>query len=130
MAGIGNGVTLAGFFHEDSIYTFNLSGSPTVSDVGKLVTIDATAARTMKLTGNDEVIYGVLQSVEVRMGGEIVGAVAMKGALKVPTTGALTVGHSLRGSPTAGVAEDSGSVGTPTNFIAADVTGYAEWVFG
>src|SRR5687768_18507669 len=87
MAGlIGNGVTLQGLVPQDFLATWNISGTVDLStDIGKAVSIDATAANTAKLCADDAVILGILASYEDRkQEGIKIGAVTHKGFLKVP----------------------------------------------
>ena len=51
---------------DDSMITFYVSGSPTSADVGKAVTLDTTAATTVKLTTAASNVVGVLEALEVR----------------------------------------------------------------
>jgi len=90
MASIGAGVSHNGFFMEDWMLPWNLKAGIVAADVGKAVTIDTSAARTVKLAGNGDVIIGRLEIVEDRaVEGILVGTVAHKGAFKLPyVTGA------------------------------------------
>ncbi len=107
MAGlIGEGVSLRGFYDDNWSLTFNVTGVVTQAEVGKLMSLDTAAADSAKLSVADSVPLGVLLSYEDRkQEGIKVGAVAMKGGYGVPYTGALTVGASIVGSATPGVAK-------------------------
>src|SRR5687768_18613193 len=110
MAGlIGNGVTLQGLVPQDFLATWNISGTVDRStDIGKAVSIDATAANTAKLCADDAVILGILPSSEDgKQKGIKVGPVVNKGFSKVPyLIGVMNlvpfVGNSLRVWATAG----------------------------
>lgn len=76
-------VSLNGLIDEVAQYTFNLASGITASDVGKAVTIDSTAANTVKLAGDADLILGRLEVVEVRtQEGTAVGTVAVRGGMK------------------------------------------------
>lgn len=64
-AQIGN-VSLRGLYHEDAQYVFLGASGITVADEGKAVTLDSSAANTVKLAGNQDRILGRLEKVEVR----------------------------------------------------------------
>lgn len=59
-------VSLRGLYHEDAQYTFLLASGITQADVGKAVTLDLTAANTVKLAADNDRILGRLHSVEGR----------------------------------------------------------------
>ena len=60
-------VSLQGMFLEDVQFTWNLSGTiDPINDIGKAVTLDTSAANTMKLAGAGDRIYGKLQQIEAR----------------------------------------------------------------
>lgn len=73
-------VSLAGIFFEDAFFPVNLSGSPVAgTDEGKAVTWDTSAANTMKLAGDGDVVVGRLETIEARIAeGVTVGTVAMQ----------------------------------------------------
>lgn len=101
---IGNGVTLRGFYNEAYQFTFNLAAGITRADVGKVVTIDVSAANTVKLAVADEVPFGILHTFEDRIQEGIkVGTVGLKDSLSVATTGVVAVGDSIAGSATPGI---------------------------
>lgn len=82
MANLGV-VSLRGIYHEDSTISWNLATGITTADVGKAVTLDSTAANTMKLCDDNDPIWGRLESVEVRGQegtGVTIGTVAMRGS--------------------------------------------------
>lgn len=82
---IGAGVTLNNIHQENFMYTFKVSGNVTTSDVGKAVSLDTTAANTVKLAGDGDPIFGRLEVYEDRVQEGIkVGTVSTKGGLKFP----------------------------------------------
>ena len=100
MATIGVGVSLRGIEHEEFHYPFNLASAVTADDVGKPVTLDATAANTVKVAGDGDVIVGKLATYENRaIEGVKVGAVALKGGFKFAKSGTVNVGQSVQGAP-------------------------------
>lgn len=79
MATLGN-VSLRGLYIEAFIVTFLGASGMTAADKGKAVTLDTSAANTVKLAGNGDAILGILESVEVRaQDGVITCAVATRG---------------------------------------------------
>jgi hypothetical protein len=97
-------ISHAGLHVEALSFPWLLAAGITTADVGKLVTIDTGAAHTVKLAAADEVVVGVLQTVENRLQeGILTGAVEHRGGFKVKTTGTIAVGDKLVGSATAGV---------------------------
>lgn len=99
MATIGVGVSLRGIEHEEFHYPFNLASAVTADDVGKPVAIDATAANTVKVAGDGDVIVGKLVTYENRaIEGVKVGAVALKGGFKFTKSGTVAVGDSVCGA--------------------------------
>lgn len=107
MAGqIGQGVTLRGFYDEDSQFTWNISGAVTRANVGNVMAQDITVANTAKLAGDNDEIIGVLNSFEQRIQeGLTVGTIGMSDNAAVAYTGALAIGDSICGSATPGVAK-------------------------
>ena len=76
-------VSLNGLIDEVAQFTFNLAAGITASDVGKAVTLDATAANTVKLAGDADLILGRLEVVEVRtQEGTAVGTISVRGGMK------------------------------------------------
>ena len=96
---IGQGISLAGLFHEDWQYPFYVSGAVTQADVGKAVTLDTTAQNTVKLAGDGDPILGRLETFEDRtVEGVKVGTVSIQGGMKFPkTAAAIAVGNSIVG---------------------------------
>lgn len=93
---IGNGVTLRGFQFEDAQFTCLISGSVSASDVGKAVAQDTTAANTVKLAGDGDVIVGRLMSYENRVQeGLVVGTVAFQFLDTLPIKSGLSGGAAV-----------------------------------
>jgi hypothetical protein len=125
MATIGQGISLRGITHEDFHYPFNCANTMTIADVGKPVALDTTAARTVKIAGNDDVVLGVLVSFEDRVvEGVKVGTVALKGGFKLTGVSGHTiaVGGTVVGSATAGQVKAAASPNHAQNMVVA-VTG-------
>lgn len=75
-----SGISHRGLNVESKIYSYYLAAGIVEADVGKAVSIDTTAAYTVKLAADGDVIHGVLASWENRVvQGYLVGAVAMDG---------------------------------------------------
>lgn len=116
MAIIGRGVSLRGLYNNDKSFTWNLTGTMTNADVGKVISQDVTQANAAKLAGDNEAILGVLGSYEDRVQEGIkVGTVHHDGGFSVPYTGTLAVGDQVCGSATPG---------TVKKISAALTTGY------
>jgi hypothetical protein len=99
MATIGVGVSLRGIEHEEFHYPFNLASAVTANDVGKPVALDSTAANTVKVAGDGDVIVGKLATYEDRaIEGIKTGAVALKGGFKFTKSGTVAVGDSVQGA--------------------------------
>jgi len=96
---------------EEFSLSFYLEASIVADDIGKGVTIDDSAARTVKLAGAGDRVIGHLSTVEDRtVDGVLVGAVDLKGSFSMAYTGtAPTIGQGVVGSATAGVLETSGA---------------------
>lgn len=83
MAVIGQGISLRGMTHEKFHYPFNLASGITRADIGKAVSLDTSAANTVKLAATGDKIIGQLVVVEDRsIEGILVGTVAMRGGFK------------------------------------------------
>lgn len=120
---IGAGVSLKNIFHEEFLYPFNLATGITEADEGKAVTVDTSAANTVKLAGDGDDIFGRLERVEDRsIEGTLVGTVALKGSLKLPKTdAAITVGASVQGSATAGKVKLLAASANTNNNVVVEV---------
>jgi hypothetical protein len=129
---IGQGVTLRGFYDDNWSLTFNITGVVNrATDMGKLMSLDTTADDAAKLSVADSAPLGVLLSYEDRkQEGIKTGAVALKGGYGVPYTGALTVGASIVGSATPGVAKAAAAGSNRTIVTSVDaVNGIATVLF-
>lgn len=125
MATIGAGVSLRGMEHDDFHYPFNLAAGIVAADVGKAVSLDSTAANTVKLAADGDTVLGKLVTVESRtIEGVLVGTVALRGGFKFSTTGAVAVGDSVQGAG-AGVVKKMTAANHATNFVVEIGTGYA-----
>lgn len=112
---VPNQVVSRGYSFNDFMFTYSISGAVTAADVGKAVALDTTAANTVKLAGDNDIIFGRLETYENRaVLGMVVGTVARKFKDIVPYTGtAPTIGQSVTGSATAGVVK----VATTQNIV-------------
>lgn len=125
MATIGVGVSLRGIEHEEFHYPFNLASAVTADDVGKPVALDATAANTVKVAGDGDVIVGKLATYENRaIEGVKVGAVALKGGFKFSTSGTVAVGDSVQGA-VGGAVKKLTTANYALNMVVEVGTGYA-----
>lgn len=117
-----NKVSLDAMFDEDSIKTFNVSGGVTTADVGKAVTLDTTAANTVKIAGDGDVIIGRLEVVEVRSATQTVGSVSLTGSFRLPIgANVVAVGDTLQGA-TGGVCKKLTTANWALNFVVELVT--------
>lgn len=105
-----NAVVTNSFSFPDFTFTMNVSGTVTLADVGKAVALDPATPNTVKLAGDNDVIYGRLETYEAGgLDGLKVGAISRKFRAILPTTGTVTVGQMVSGSATAGVAKAMGT---------------------
>lgn len=89
-------VSLRGFHFEDAHLTVNLKAGIVAADIGKAVAIDATAANTVKLAGDGDVIVGRLEVVEDRtVEGQLIGTVSFRFANLLPIKSGLTAGEAV-----------------------------------
>ena len=131
MPAIGQGVSLRGMIHNDFEYTFNLAAAIVAADVGKAVSIDTTAARTVKLAADGDVIIGWLDTFEDRtIEGVKVGAVATKGGTNFTRASgapAVTVGQQIcgagNGEVRAALVGDASVIKSHARAVAVAVTG-------
>jgi hypothetical protein len=70
---------------------FNLPTTLTTADIGKAVTLDATAPNKVKLAGAQDPILGRLETVEVRSASQVVGSVSVSGIMKLPIGAGATI---------------------------------------
>lgn len=118
MATIGVGVSLRGIEHEEFHYPFNLASAVTADDVGKPVTLDVTAANTVKVAGDGDVIVGKLVTYENRaIEGVKVGAVALHGGFKFTKSGTIAVGDSVCGAATSGAVKKLATADWSLNMV-------------
>lgn len=115
---------------EEFSFSFYLEASIVDTDIGKGVTIDVTAPRTVKLAGAGDRVIGHLSTVEDRtVDNVLVGAVDLKGSYSIPYTGAVpSIGDGVTGSATAGVLETTGAVAAAGEPIVLFVDTTAETV--
>lgn len=108
-----------GFTFNDFAFTYLLEASIVAADVGKAVTLDTSAANTVKLAGDNDVTFGRLETFEDRVSlGIKVGAVARKFKDKLPkSAAAITVGQSVTGSATAGSVKAATTQDTDHNIV-------------
>lgn len=121
---IGNGISLQGLFQEEWAFPFNLKTGITSADVGKAVSLDTSAANTVKLAGDGDVILGRLEVVENRVQeGVLVGTVMLKGGLKFPvkTGETVNVGDTIQGAGSGEVKALAVSQDTAAGGGAADI---------
>lgn len=125
MATIGAGVSLRGMEHNDFHYPFNLAAGIVAADAGKAVSLDSTAANTVKLAADGDAVLGKLVTVENRsVEGVLVGTVALRGGFKFSTSGTVAVGDSVQGAG-AGVVKKLTTADHSKNFVVEVGTGYA-----
>lgn len=92
MSQIGT-LSLKGIFHEDFQYPFLLKAGITEADEGKAVSLDTTAANTVKLAEDNDVIIGKLERVEDRsIEGILLGTIALHGGMEFLTNPDVAVG--------------------------------------
>jgi hypothetical protein len=117
---IGNGVSLRGLYHDDFQYPFLLAAGITIADQGKAVTLDASAANTVKLAGDGDRIIGRLEVVEIRVQEGInIGTVSIMGGLDFPAKAGYVAasGDNLVGA--AGGLVNKGGVGAYSAWVAS-----------
>lgn len=99
---IGAGISHVEMVHETSQYPFYVSGNVSKADEGKAVAIDATAAYTVKLAGDGDVVLGKLAVYENRLNEGIkVGTVSVDGGFELPRANAnvvINVGQTVQGA--------------------------------
>jgi hypothetical protein len=99
---------------------FNLPTTLTAADVGKAVALDSAAANKVKLAGEDDIIIGRLETVEVRSASQVVGTVAISGIMKLPidTGETINVGDTVVGNGSAtGACKAKGSADLTDNYV-------------
>lgn len=122
-----NSVVTQTFSFPDFTFTMLVSGTVTAADVGKAVALDTTAPNTVKLAGDNDAIFGRLETFEDReQEGIKVGAVSRKFRTVLPTAAAVTVGAEVVGSATAGAVKPAGTQpaeGLKSNRVIEVLTG-------
>lgn len=97
-----NSVSLDGYHFEDSIFTYNLTGTVDVTDrrlVGAPVSIDTTARNSVKIAGDGDEIYGRIESVEKRDFGTVAGvALRWSGRFEKDANVTINVGQTVIGA--------------------------------
>lgn len=109
-----------GFVIEDSQFTYLLSGTITIADIGKAVMLDTAAANTVKLTQlAEDVVFGRLETFEDRISlGIKVGTVARNFKGKLPkAANVITIGQSVAGSAVAGIVKAALTQDTNRNIV-------------
>lgn len=122
-------ISLNGIQHPEFSYPFNLKATIVAADAGKAVSLDTTAANTVKLATDGDTIIGRLETVEIRpIEGINVGAVSIKGGIKFPVGTSLTaldvpdIGEYL-------VGDDSTADGTGhVKGLATPAAGKSNWL--
>lgn len=122
-----NAAVAHSFSFPDYTFTMNVTGSVVAADVGKAVTIDTTAANSVKLAGDGDHVYGRLESFETGgLDGLTLGAISRKFRAILPTAAAVTVGAEVVGSATAGSVKPTGTQpgeGLKSNRVVEVLTG-------
>jgi hypothetical protein len=116
-----------GFSFEDFKFTYKISGTVTADDVGKAVALDTAAANTVKLAGDNDIIFGRLEAYEDRaVLGIKVGTISRKFKDKLPAASGHTiaVGQSVTGSATAGVVKAATTQDIKDNRVVETGTDY------
>jgi hypothetical protein len=103
MAIIGQGISLRGMTHEKFHYPFYLKSGTLAADVGKAVSMDSSAANSVKLAEDGDILTGALVTREDRaVEGVLVGTVALRGGFtfteKDSPTYAIALGDSVVGA--------------------------------
>lgn len=121
--GVPNQVVSRGYSFEPYKFTYLISGTVSDADVGKAVTLDTTAANTVKLAGDNDPVFGRLEAVENRsVLGVVVGTVARKFKDILPSTGAIAIGQNVTGSATAGVVKAATAQDIKDNRVVETIT--------
>jgi hypothetical protein len=118
-------VVSAGFPLDDFTFTYNISGAVDQTKLGNAVTLDSTAASTMKLAGDGAAVHGRLVSFEDRsqQGAGKTGAVQRKFKEKLPAAvgHGIAVGNSVCGSATAGLVRKAVAGTDPITNLVVEV---------
>lgn len=126
MSGMTSGVSLNNILMDAWQFPFNLASGIVIGDIGKAVSLDTSAANTVKLAVDDEEILGRLETFEDRASeGTKVGTVSVKGSLVLPTVATVpALGAQVTGGATAGKVKTAGvaAVGRRAQVVARDAT--------
>lgn len=114
-----NQVVSYGFSFEDAQFTYLISGTVTDADVGKAVAQDTTAANTVKLAGDNDVIFGRLELFEDRaVLGIKVATISRMFKAKLPkAANVIALGTSVSGSAVAGIVKQATAQDTNRNVV-------------
>lgn len=118
-------VSLRGFHFEDAHLTVVLAAGITKADIGKAMTVDATAANKFKLAADNSPIVARLETVEDRVNeGQLIGTISFRFAnyLPIKTGATIAVGDTAVGAGAGEVKRlESGGNSTPDysiNYVA------------
>lgn len=114
-------VFLAGTTHSEFRYTWKISGTITEADEGKALTYDTTAANTVKLAGDGDVVIGRLFKYEDReVEDETLVTVDTKGGMILPKleSTVVAVGDTVVGDAD-GLVKAAVSADWSLNYVAA-----------
>lgn len=123
-------VSVAGIEEDDSFYTFAISGftdamfpAAITNSVGRALSMDPAAPTTAKLCGPNDIILGVLKSLEHRMAeGITTGAVMTEGGAPIPYDATLPppgIGDSVQGGVTPGTVQRLAPAHGRSNVVTA-----------
>lgn len=116
-----NAVVAHFFSFPDFTFTMNVTGTVALADVGKAVALDTTAANSVKLAGDGDIIFGRLESLEKDGLDKLtVGAISRKFRAILPIKAGLAgvaivaVGDTVAGAGAGEVkASNNGTAKTP-----------------
>lgn len=102
--------------------TFRLAAGITSADTGKAVSLDTSAANTVKLAGDGDTIIGYLETYEDRQ----VGAVALNFTEKLPiaTSATVAVGDTVVGAGN-GEVKAAAAPNHSINYVTEVANGFA-----
>ena len=123
-------VTLEGVSYPDFNISVNLASGITTDDLGKAVSWDSSAANTVKLAADGDLILGQLVIVEGRaQEGTLVGTVATKGGMTFPKSASttITIGQELVGAGS-GLVKGATATGHITMVEINSTTEVVGWV--
>lgn len=122
--------TTTGVPVNETRHTFNGVSTITTADIGKAATLD-TAEMTVKLAGDDDVVLGQIEMVEVETTGEVIVGVLIMGGYRLACDPAavIAVGDTVVGSATAGLVK-SGGASTDLRFVVTEISTIPEGFVG